>query len=111
CLSACELAVDWKADKIIAYSQDGFTAREVAKHRAFVPIIVVTPNKSLVQELALLWGTNRSLYKNFTQQEKKGNFANTLVNYLLKIKEIKKGERVVVVFNAKGRGSVASLTI
>lgn len=111
CLSACELAVDTKADKIIVYSVDGFTVREVAKHRAFVPIVVVTPNKNLIQELALLWGTNRSLYKKFTQTEKQGNFVSTLIAYLLKTKEIKKGEKVVVVFNAKGRGSVAALTI
>ena len=111
CLSACELAVDTNADKIIVYSKDGFTAREVAKHRAFVPTIVVTPNKHLIQELALLWGVNRSLYKNFTQQELKGNFINTLVKYLVKTGEIKRKEKIVVVFNAKGRGSVASLAV
>ena len=111
CLSACELAVDTKSNKIIVYSEDGFTTREVAKHRAFVPIIAITPNKHLIQELALLWGVNKSLYKKFTQQEKRGHFTNTIINHLLKIGEIQRKEKIVVVFNAKKRGSVASLTV
>lgn len=111
CLSACELAADTNANKLIVFSVDGYTVREVAKHRVFVPIIVVTPNKNLIQELSLLWGINKSILKNFTAKERSGNFASILINFLLKTGEIKKKEKVVVVFNARERGSVAALTV
>lgn len=111
CLSACELAAETHADKLIIFSVDDCTVKEVAKHRVLVPILVVTPNKNLIQELSLLWGINKSILKNFTLKERSGNFTSILINFLLKTGEIKKKEKVVVVFNAKERGSVAALTV
>jgi pyruvate kinase len=111
CLSACELAVESNANKIIIYSTDGYTIHQIAKHRVHTPTITVTPNKQLIQELSLLWGINQSLYKKFTQHELQGNFTGKLVKFLLKNKKVKKGERIVIVYNAKDKGSVASLKV
>lgn len=106
CLSACELAVDSNANKIIVYSKDGYTARQIAKHRVFIPTIVITPNPRLIQELPLLWGVNQSLYKKFTHPS-----VNGIKYYLLSKKVVAKKERIVIVFNAKNKGSVATLTV
>jgi pyruvate kinase len=112
CLSACELAVESKATKIIAHSFDGFTIRNLVRHRLFTPVIAVTPNFKLIPELSLVWGINKVLYKKFTQRELiKGNFSEKLVTTLLKVGAVNKGERVVIVYNAQNKGSIASLKV
>jgi len=110
CLSACELATNSKANLLIVYSNDGYTARQVAKQRVLIPIIVITPNPNLIRELGLLWGVNKSLYKKFTQQQQKKNFANEILRYLISQKVVAKKDKIVIVFNAKSSGSIASLT-
>lgn len=111
CLSACELATEADVNKIIVYSEDGYTVRQTLKHRVFTPTIIVTPTTSLIQELSLLWGTNQSLYKKFTQKDLERGLVSKLTEFLLQKKVVKKGERIVIVFNAKDRGSVASLKV
>jgi pyruvate kinase len=111
CLSACELALNSNADKVIIYSKDGYTVRQVIKHRVFIPTLIVTPNPQLIQELSLCWGINQSLYKKFTQQELKGSFTSTITRFLKSTKTVNSGEKIVIVYNAKNKGSVASLTV
>jgi len=111
CLSACELALDYKAKKIIAYSKDGYTVRNLAKHRIFIPIIAVTPNKNLIPELSLTWGINKSLYKKFDQKVIEKSFLKNIIPFLLSNRIVNKNERIVVVYNAKNKGSIASIKI
>lgn len=111
CLSACELAIESNATKIIAHSFDGFTVRNLTRHRLFTPIIAITPNLKLIPELSLVWGINKALYKKFTQHEIKGNFTSKLVNFLLKTGTVKKDERIVIIYNAQNKGSIASLKV
>jgi len=103
CLSACELAVDSKANKIIVYSKDGYTMAQVVKHRVFVPTILITPSKNLIQESSLYWGINRSLLKKLTNPK-------DIKSFVKKSRLAKKNQKIVIIYNAKGTGSIATYT-
>ncbi|MBT3705158.1 pyruvate kinase [Candidatus Peregrinibacteria bacterium] len=111
CLSACELAVDSGANRIIVYSKDGYTMSQMVKHRVFIHTILITPNKNLIQESSLYWGINRSIYKKFTKKQENKNFANELKKFVKTSKLAKKNDKVVIIYNAKGIGSIATYTL
>ena len=41
---------------IVTFTQSGFTARIVSKDRPKVPILALTPHRSVYSKLALMWG-------------------------------------------------------
>jgi pyruvate kinase len=93
CLQAAKLAEETKADKIIAITNHGFTARQLAKLRSFTEIITITPNLYTSRELRLSWGLNKILVN-------KANNSKDIIALLKKEKLIKKGEKIVIVSNA-----------
>jgi|CXWL01.1.fsa_nt_gi pyruvate kinase len=44
------------ASAIVAYSQGGFTARLVARHRPRAPILAVTNDEAIARRVSLIWG-------------------------------------------------------
>jgi pyruvate kinase len=42
---------------IVAFSQGGFTARLIARHRPSAPIVAFTPDERVARQLQLVWGT------------------------------------------------------
>ena len=46
------------ASAIVAFTSSGTTARRVARKRPEVPIISVSPDRSIARRLALLWGVH-----------------------------------------------------
>jgi pyruvate kinase len=105
-LSACELALASESNYLVIYSESGYTANHVAKHRLFKPTIIITPNKHVMQELSLLWGVNQSIQKKLTK-----NFTTEVKHLLTQKKLAKKGDKIVFAFNAKEKGSIAQFTI
>lgn len=104
CLSACQLSLSMKADKLIIYTKDGYTAEQTMKHRVFIPSIILSPNENTLRYMSLLWGTNKVLrQKSFDEKE--------ILNLLLKEKLVEKRNKVVIVYNAKNKGSVLALTV
>lgn len=110
-LSACQLALDTKANKLIIYTKDGFTAYQAMKHRVFISPIIISPNQKTLKELSLVWGANRVTQKSFSASQIKLGLDSSIIKHLLEKKLIKRGEKVVIVYNAKGKGSVSSLTV
>ncbi len=51
-----ELAEDLAVAAIVTATQAGTTARAVARHRTFTPIVAVTPYPHIARRLALVWG-------------------------------------------------------
>ena len=98
CLNACELAVQTKADFIVVYTEDGYTARQIAKHRLYIPIITITPQLKISRRLSLVWGLN----KVFTAKIPKSSLRKPekIIEYLKKEKVIKKNQKIVIVCNA-----------
>ncbi|MFC7132019.1 MULTISPECIES: pyruvate kinase [Salinibaculum] len=54
--SARYLARDVGAEAIVTVTESGYTAHKVAKYRPAVPVVAVTPTRSVRRRLALLWG-------------------------------------------------------
>ncbi len=54
--SVVQMARDLRANAIITYTSQGHTARYIARHRPFTPIIAATANPREVGKLQLLWG-------------------------------------------------------
>ncbi|MBT3864395.1 pyruvate kinase [Candidatus Peregrinibacteria bacterium] len=109
CLSAAELAIDTKATKIVTYTEDGYTSCHTMKHRIFTPSITISPDQKILRELALVWGVNQVVQKKFSKSEISKGLDNSISKFLLQKKLVKKGEKIVIVFNAKNKGSVSSL--
>ncbi len=104
CLSACELSLNTSSDYLIVYTTDGYTAREIAKHRIFTPIIVITPSEKVSRELTLVWGLNRI----FTKKISSKNKVSEIVDFLKKEKVLKVSQRIVIVCNASSKEKLIS---
>lgn len=96
CAAAAQLAIDIKAKAIVSMTQTGFTARQVAKHRVYIPHIVLTPKENVQREMQILWGVN----KVFVQKIDSIKFGDNIRKLLKKHRLGKKHDRVVVVRNA-----------
>lgn len=102
CMNGTKLAIDIGAKLIVTMTNSGFTAQHVAKHRTYIPIIVITPNEKVRQQLALVWGINHSIVHSINMTH------NELRKLLLKQKLAKKGDKVVVISNAGSAEKVIS---
>lgn len=56
CLAACVTASDLNAATIIAATETGKSAIQVAKYRPECPVVAVTPCQKVARKLALTWG-------------------------------------------------------
>jgi pyruvate kinase len=54
--AACRAAAEVRAVAIVAFTQSGFTARLISKHRPPVPVIAFTPHEHICRRLGLYWG-------------------------------------------------------
>lgn len=107
CLNASEMARDIKADAIIVYSEDGYTARHIVRNRLFTPIITVTPEEKTAQELTLVWGINQVYVKKIAKNKDK---ISQILKYLKQVKAVKKNQKVVIVCHASKKDSLISTT-
>ncbi len=92
CLNACTLAKDIGAKFIVAITRSGYTAREIAKYRPFIPLIVFTPDIHVARQMRLVWGVAHSFVefihlKNPLPQIKKALLTHHLIH---------KGDEIVV---------------
>lgn len=67
--TACDLASNVYAKAIIGLTQSGYTAYRIAAHRPEAQIIIVTPNKALINRLNLVWGVKALYYDNFVSTD------------------------------------------
>jgi pyruvate kinase len=54
--AAVYAADELKIQRIVAFSQSGFTARLVARYRPTSPVIAFTPDERVARQLQLVWG-------------------------------------------------------
>lgn len=97
CLNACELAKDCNADLLVIYTETPEIAQNIAKHRLYLPIIILSNSEKVAQKLTLVWGINQvyviDLPKTTSQKTEK------IIDFLKKHKIIEKGQKVVIVCN------------
>ena len=106
CLNACELAEDMNASYIVVYTKDGYTARQIAKHRSYTPIIVLTPSETVIRHLTLVWGINK-VFKAIIP-DKSEQKPSKILSFLKKKKLVKKGDKIVTVCHASGNEKLIS---
>jgi pyruvate kinase len=96
CMNGTKLAIDIGASLIVTITESGFTAQHVAKHRPYVPIVVITPSEKVRHQLALVWGINHILVKDINLNQ----YAVETKKLLLQNKLVKKGDKIVIISNA-----------
>ena len=96
CEAAARLAEEMKAKLIVAVTLSGFTAEHIAKHRVFIPLVVLTENPKVEKQMQIVWGTTQT----FVQSIDFSNHQEQVKKLLLKNKMAKRGDKVVVVSNA-----------
>lgn len=92
CLNATKLAQDIHAKFIVAVTASGFTVREIAKYRPFIPIIVFTPSENVAREMSLVWGVKKSFVQFINLTHPLPQIKKTL----LSAKLVKNGDEIVV---------------
>ncbi|MBI5753976.1 pyruvate kinase [Candidatus Peregrinibacteria bacterium] len=104
CSNACDLAEETDADYLVIYTSDGYTARELSRHRPHTPIITICEHEETARELTLVWGLNNI----FAQVLKKENKIEQIVQILKKNKIVKKGNKVVILANSSKKEKIIS---
>jgi len=98
-LNAVELADDIDATCLVALSNRGYTAQQIAEHRPSTKIVVFTPNEKTRNQLSLVWGLN-------TIFAQKVDFKHSIPSVQAKLEEqklIKDGDEIVICNSAKGK--------
>lgn len=75
--AACSLGKDMHARAITCFSATGATAYRVSRHRPELPIVALTPNKTVLQQLALSWGVVPRLVPEITDTDHMLELAHT----------------------------------
>lgn len=105
CLNATKLAQDIKARFIVVITKSGYTAREIAKYRPFIPLIVFTSGTKVARQMALLWGVKTSFIKSLSLRK----FLPEIRKILLAHKLAKHGDEIVIC-NASRKGKEKLIT-
>lgn len=96
CEAAARIAEEMNAKLIVAVTLSGFTAEHIAKHRVFIPLLVLTENPKVEKQMQLVWGATQT----FVEPIDFSNHLEQVKKLLLKNRVAKHGDKVVVVSNA-----------
>ncbi|MHA1630037.1 MAG: pyruvate kinase [Candidatus Heimdallarchaeota archaeon] len=83
---------------IIAFTEGGFSARLIAKHRPSARIFVATPSKKVVRELGLIWGCLPLLVKEYQNIDQ---MVVETVNYAKNIGYFKDDDIIIIVSGSR----------
>ncbi len=91
--AACFSAESLGLKAIVAFSQSGFTAALISKHRPPVPIIACTPDEKVQRRLALYWGVSAMVVPHLSGTDK---MVETVESLLLERRFARKGDKVAI---------------
>lgn len=86
-------ALDLEAAAIITSTESGYTAQMVSKYRPQAPIIAVTPKRTVLRKMALVWGVQPLLVG---RTEDTDNMISAAVEVSLAAGLVKAGDLVVI---------------
>lgn len=92
--AAMEIAEKVEAKFIVALSEYGYAAKMISRNRGHAPVLVVTPNQTLVNQSAAFFGCYPILTKKFKSFDEA---LKAVKPELVKQKLVKKGDVVVIV--------------
>lgn len=112
CMAAMEMIANEgvNVDKIIVFTQTGYTARVISSFRPNVPILAVTNNIKTIESLTLSYGVYGYGYK---FPEGRIISPEFIVNKLADEERVKKGENILVIHGARWKqpGLTNSITL
>ncbi len=100
-IAASILATKLEADAIVVISKSGKTARAVSNCRALVPIHAFCGTESVQRKMMLVWGVIPHAVTFHSDPEKT---VKESIASLLKSKQLKKGQRIVLVSDMRSSG-------
>lgn len=106
CTNACEIASETNADFIVVVSETGYTARQIARCRHCIPIIVVTNKEKTARELTLVWGLNTIIVDKYL--DKSENKIDRVIQLLKSKKIARKGKKIVIVCKTNKKENLIS---
>ncbi len=105
--STCLIASQIKADAIVAATSSGFTARQISKYRPYVPIIAVTPEEIVYNQLSIVWGVTPMKAEVFTETDQ---LVESSILAALKSKLVHEGDQIVLTAGIpSGYGSATNM--
>jgi pyruvate kinase len=96
CEAAAEMARNIGAKMIVIITMSGFTAQHIAKHRPYIPMIVITEDPKVQLQLQLVWGINQVFVRKINFQD----YIPQIRKLLREKKLVNKHDQVVVICNA-----------
>ncbi|MEM8629347.1 MAG: pyruvate kinase [Chlamydiota bacterium] len=108
-LSSVKTAYTLGANMIFVFTTSGLTARLVSRFKPEMPVIAVTHDPTIFQQLGCFWGVIPLLAKSATWQ----NFFETASQYAIREEILSFGDLVVVIAGAEFglRGSTNTMTV
>lgn len=92
CYNAAKVAEQIDASAILTMTFSGYTALKIAAHRPKTQIIVFTANRSIMNQMSLVWGVEAFFYD---KMESTDQSFHDIKEILKQAKYVKKGEFVV----------------
>lgn len=78
CMSVAEIAYEFNAAAIVAFTMTGYTAEKMSRYRPQCPILATTPNEDVMNKLALTWGVTPIMCRNMPSCETMLNYAELI---------------------------------
>lgn len=78
CMSVAEIAYEFNAAAIVAFTLTGYTAEKMSRYRPQCPIIAATPNEDVLNKLALTWGVTPVMCHSVSSNEIMLNYAELI---------------------------------
>lgn len=92
--SSCEMAAHLKAKYIVTTTSSGYSARMVAKHRPETPILALTPDEKVYNQLSLVWGIKPLILPAFHTTDE---LIYQSIDLLEARRMIKKGDLLIII--------------
>lgn len=92
--SSCEMAAHLKAKYIVTTTSSGYSARMVAKHRPETPILALTPDEKVYNQLSLVWGVKPLILPAFHTTDE---LIYQSIDLLEARRMIKKGDLLIII--------------
>lgn len=104
--ATCAMAIDLKAEAIVACTLSGMTARMVSRFRSPIDIIGLTTNERTYRKLALSWGVVPTMCEKFTSTEVLFYTAKKIAEDTLKLKN---GDNIIITGGVTGESGNTNL--
>ena len=99
CMSVAEIAYEFNAAAIVAFTLSGYTAEKMSRYRPQCPIIAATTNEDVMNKLSLTWGVTPVMCRSVASNETMLNYAELIA----KEYGCEAGQLVIVTGGAPGR--------